>query len=496
MIALERFGVSSVKSVQRTRGGLNSIGVDDGRIAEHGEPVGAMLKGRKSCLNAARQQQVIAGNHGDEFAVGACQKSVQGFGNARVLLAFENHVLKGIRMLRQPSLCDRERFVFRTVVNDDHFEVWMALIGETLECRCDVACMVIKRHDDADQWATRDGDAARGVTHALTLPRAILREFGSDGTLPNVIQPDVIQSDVIQSDLRTLSIIIPSYNGRVALEQTLDCLKREAPDAEVIVVDAGSSDGSRELILERFAQMRLLDVPNHGYGHNINRGLEVAHGRTLVMMNSDVLISRETLLAMQSRLETDGQLAAVGPLPLRPDGRKQFSFGFVYWPNWWPIRAPSNIKMLHGYCIATRRDVLENQGMFDEVLFFYNEEYDWCWRVLKAGYRLEILPETALHFGGASTPGKPGGNAKILLESQRGGMYVVDKHFPRWIAQATRRFFQLYGWLGGMLHPNPEFRVVFRTLEQMVKRGEYRESPFPLSGRGVVRLEPVDRGDG
>jgi GT2 family glycosyltransferase len=294
---------------------------------------------------------------------------------------------------------------------------------------------------------------------------------------------------VSQTDLRTLSIIIPSYNGCAALEQTLARLEREAPDAEVIVVDGGSSDGSRRLVLEGFAQVRLLDVPNHGYGHNINRGLEVARGRTLVMMNSDVLMPRATLLAMQSRLETNPKLAAVGPLPLREDGRKQFSFGFPYWPNWWPIRAPTNIKMLHGYCIATRRDVLEDQGMFDEVLFFYNEEYDWCWRVLKAGYRLEILPETAVHFGGASTPGRSGGNAKILLEAQRGGMYVVDKHFPVWIAQATRRFFQLYGWLGGMLHPNPEFRLAFCTLEKQVKRGEYRESPFPLSGRGVVKLE-------
>jgi GT2 family glycosyltransferase len=294
---------------------------------------------------------------------------------------------------------------------------------------------------------------------------------------------------VSASDLSTLSIIIPSYNGCAALEQTLACLQREAPDAEVIVADGGSSDGSRELVLERFAQVHLLDVPNHGYGHNMNRGLEVARGQTLVMMNSDVLMPRHTLLAIQSRLKMDLKLAAVGPLPLRQDGRKQFSFGFPYWPNWWPIRAPTNIKMLHGYCIATRRDVLEDQGMFDEALFFYNEEYDWCWRLLKAGYRLEILPETAVHFGGASTPGQSGGNAKILLEAQRGGMYVVDKHFPVWIAQATRRFFQLYGWLGGMLHPNPAFRTAFRTLEAMVKRGEYRESPFPLSGRGVVKLE-------
>jgi GT2 family glycosyltransferase len=294
------------------------------------------------------------------------------------------------------------------------------------------------------------------------------------GTLPNVSQ----------TDLRALSIVIPSYNGCVALEQTLACLQREAFDAEVIVVDGGSGDGSRELVLERFPQVRLLDVPNHGYGHNINRGLEVACGQTLVMMNSDVLMPRKTLLAMQFRLEADSRLAAVGPLPLQQNGRKQFSFGFPYWPNWWPIRAPTDIKMLHGYCIATRRDVLEDQGMFDEALFFYNEEYDWCWRVLKAGYRLEILPDTAVHFAGASTPN----NAKILLEAQRGGMYVVDKHFPVWIAQATRRFFQLYGWLGGMLHPNPEFRLAFRRLEAMVKRGEYRESPFPLSGRGVVKL--------
>ncbi len=290
----------------------------------------------------------------------------------------------------------------------------------------------------------------------------------------------------MDATLAQMSIVIPSFNGVSALRETLKKLEREAPEAEVIVCDGGSTDGSRELVLEQFSQVKLLDVPNYGYAHNMNRGLEVASRDVLVLMNSDVLISHKTLLAMMTRLLNVPWLGAVGPVPLQSDGRKQFSFGFPYWPNWTRIDRPRSVKMLHGYCLATRRDVLEMVGGLDENFFFYNEEYDWCWRLLKAGWSLEILPETAIHLGGASTPSNP----KVHLEGRRGGIYLVDKHFPRWIAEATRRLFQLEGWIMSNIDFRLKFRAVWHAEEKIAKRRAYLESPFPLSGRGEFRFVP------
>ncbi len=284
----------------------------------------------------------------------------------------------------------------------------------------------------------------------------------------------------------SLSIIVPSFNSLETLQKTLVALHEHAPDAEIIVVDGGSTDGSREW-LQQCQGVQLLEVSNHGYGHALNRGCEIARNPILVLMNSDVLIGKNALLSMQQRLLEKPEVAAVGVVPFQANGKRQRSFGplALYWSNYLPLTKARRVNMLHGYCIATRRDVLERVGGFDENFFFYNEEYDWCWRVLKAGLFLEILPESAIHFGGSSTTPSP----EILFEGMRGGMYVVNKHFPRFVAELTRRLFQLIAWFMGLFEKRIEYKRTWHKLDSCMKRGDYLETPFPLSGRGVVHFE-------
>jgi N-acetylglucosaminyl-diphospho-decaprenol L-rhamnosyltransferase len=281
--------------------------------------------------------------------------------------------------------------------------------------------------------------------------------------------------------LHDLSVIIPSFNGIEALQKTLEMLLSHSPEIEIIVVDGGSSDGSQELA--RHLGVRLLEVENHGYGHNLNRGISASSGWFVVLMNSDVLMPADTLRALVRQLE-DTEVGAVGAVPLQADGSRQHSFGLSYFPNLMQVKAPLEVNMLHGYCIATRRDVLCVVGGFDERFFFYNEEYDWCWRVAKAGYQLVLIPETATHFGGVSTPN----NSSIFVEGRRGGMFLIDKHFPAWIAEPTRRFFQLEAWLAQKLEQRTEFKSSWKALETMMKTKDFLQSPYPLSGRGEVKF--------
>jgi GT2 family glycosyltransferase len=279
--------------------------------------------------------------------------------------------------------------------------------------------------------------------------------------------------------LEHLRVIIPSFNGAKALQQTLAELARQDLNKQVLVVDGGSSDGSLEVV--RQAGVDLLEVENFGYGHALNRGIEATTAPYLVLMNSDVLMPKATLQAALMRLENP-KLGVVGPVPLLPNGARQRSFSVAYLPNYLNIQSPLPVKMLHGYCLVTRRDVLRRVGGFDEWFFMYNEEYDWCWRVLKAGYALEIIPQTAVHFGGASTSTNPG----IFFEGRRGGMFLIEKHFPKWIAQPTRRFFQLEAWLYGLLTKDPAYKKMWNRLEQQMKSGDYLSSAVPLSKRGQV----------
>jgi N-acetylglucosaminyl-diphospho-decaprenol L-rhamnosyltransferase len=283
--------------------------------------------------------------------------------------------------------------------------------------------------------------------------------------------------------LEQTSIIIPSFNSLAALQTTILTLHEHVPEAEIIVVDGGSTDGSLQWVAQQ-KTIRLLEVKNHGYGHALNRGCEIASNELFILMNSDVLIAKNALQLMQKRLLEKPEVAAVGVVPLQPNGKKQNSFGLLagYYSNYFTIQKPRQVNVLHGYCIATRRDVLEKVGGFDENFFFYNEELDWCRRVRKAGFSLEILPETAIHLGGSSTVQSP----EIMFEGHRGGMYFVVKHFPPWQVEVVRGLFVSAAWIMGLIERRLGYQRAWQQLGDCIKRRSYLESPFPLSGRGVV----------
>jgi N-acetylglucosaminyl-diphospho-decaprenol L-rhamnosyltransferase len=288
------------------------------------------------------------------------------------------------------------------------------------------------------------------------------------------------------NSLRQLSIVIPVYNGLHVLETALEILGRDATDAEVICVDGGSTDGALELARST-PGVRVLEVTNHGWAHASNRGFEAATRPVVLTMNSDLFPTRAALVAMTERLLENPHVGAVGPVINNPDGTRQWGFGTLYWPNWVQIQSPTRINILHGACLMTRRDVLEKIGGFDENFFFYNEEFDWCWRAGSAGYRLEIVPMPVVHIEGAST-GKR--NPNIQVEQNRGTLYLLQKHFGGPMLECSRRFFQLLGWTARFVDPRPEFKAAWAQIETMAKRGEYVENaPFPLSGRAEVRFE-------
>ncbi len=285
--------------------------------------------------------------------------------------------------------------------------------------------------------------------------------------------------------LETLSIIIPSYNGKAVLEKCLGILSEIARDAEVIVVDGGSQDGSPELVEEHFAWAKLMRVPNHGWAHATNRGFVAAKGEILITMNSDLYATRTALEMLVSRLQANPGLGGVAPVLNNLDGSRQRFFS-IFWPaNWSNIRTPTRTNLLPGACMAVTRKALERVGLFDENFFFYNEEFDWCWRAAKAGFGLELIPERVIHVEGGSTNDNP----NFQIEAQRGALYLIEKHFPPFIMAALRSLSELICWLAMDFDPRVNYRSAWAAVHSIVKRKAYLESPFPLSGRGEVHFE-------
>ncbi len=281
-----------------------------------------------------------------------------------------------------------------------------------------------------------------------------------------------------------LSIVVPSYNGVGVLKTCLEIIGRIAPNAETIVVDGGSTDGSAELVREHFAWAKLLEVENFGWAHATNRGFEIATGKYLMTMNSDLFLNQAALGAMVKRLEEAKEVSGVSPVLLNGNGTRQWFFGTFFRPNWSALHQSIRINLLYGCCMMLRREVLETVGGFDENFFFYNEEFDFCWRMGKAGFKMEILPERVVHLEGSSTPAKP----EFQIEAQRGGLYLMEKHFPGFISEATRRCAQLICWSAQFFDKRPGYNQAWHYVERMTIEKKYLNSSLPLSGRGEVKF--------
>ena len=94
-----------------------------------------------------------------------------------------------------------------------------------------------------------------------------------------------------------------------------------------------------------------------------------------------------------------------------------------------------------------------------------------------------MLPVAVTHVGGGSTHPSP----ELTLERYRGFLYLLEKHRPRYLP-TFRRAMQLKGWFYKRFDGDAARREMWAHLEELTARAAYGESPYPLSGRGVVRL--------
>lgn len=219
---------------------------------------------------------------------------------------------------------------------------------------------------------------------------------------------------------------------------------------ETVVVDNASTDGTQELIRERFPEMRLVvNDQNLGFAAANNLAFRFCRGRYVFLLNPDAELLGDALAELVRFLDEHPEASAAGPTLRNPDRTRQWSVAnFPDLPNalfecfflhkllpgasntWGEIvydeRAysrPRPVDWVMGAAVLFRRDVLDDVGGLDEDFFLFGEELDWFKRLHNAGRQTWFVPAAEVLHSERPRPENP------LLFAQN--MYARQKYWEK-----------------------------------------------------------------
>ena len=217
----------------------------------------------------------------------------------------------------------------------------------------------------------------------------------------------------------SVSIVVPSAGGVELLAECLGALREQSfRDFETIVVDDASSDGTRELVRDRFREMRLVELPaNVGPAGAANAGAAVAQGDYLALLNDDAVPEPGWLEELVACARRHPRAASVASKILRRSDRSLLdgagdclTFSLKAYRRGLGERderqyeTEEEVFSASGTACLWRADAFRALGGFDEALFAYYEDVDLGFRARIAGHECWYAPRAvALHEGAAST---------------------------------------------------------------------------------------------
>jgi glycosyltransferase involved in cell wall biosynthesis len=200
-----------------------------------------------------------------------------------------------------------------------------------------------------------------------------------------------------------ISVVVISRNEGRELKRTVENFDDTLPaGSEIVVIDDGSTDGSAEQVTTRRGRIRTLRVANYGVARARNLGASEAKGDVIVYADAHLRLEADWWRPMVDVLG-DRKVGGVAPgiVGYRP-GRIGYGLKFqdarleVRWIGRKP-RGPVAAPIIPGCCFATRRDVIEATGGWDDQqLQRGNIDNEGCVRFWMMGFELMITPDTVV----------------------------------------------------------------------------------------------------
>lgn len=299
--------------------------------------------------------------------------------------------------------------------------------------------------------ADKAGKAAEAYTEGRRLPE----EYGDWGRGPAF---DEIKEGHVYSGVKILekkeeqalvSVIILSKDNPAMLSKCIHSLRERTAyqNIEILVVDNGSGEKNKSKILQMQAQLReeysfryLYSPMDFNFSALCNLGAGQAEGKYLLFLNDDIEIAEENWLCVMLSKAAEDYVGAVGAKLLYPDSGRIQHLGITsihLGPAHKLQFAPDGEEHYHGYnrcavnvsavtgaCLLVRREVFEKTGGFSEKLQVAFNDVEFCFRLLRAGYRNVCCNNTFLYHHESVSRGKDADLEKIArLHRERDFLY-------------------------------------------------------------------------
>jgi GT2 family glycosyltransferase len=305
--------------------------------------------------------------------------------------------------------------------------------------------------------------------------------------------------------VRKATLIVLAWNRWDLTSRCLDTLREtDLSDAEVLVVDNGSTDKT-SAELAKHGWLRVLRNPtNLGFVRGNNAGIAAADPDSdVVLLNNDLeFTQRDWLARLRSCAHETPDTGIVGCRLRLPDGRLLHAGTFILPETMWGQQIGALQKDIGQFasrrevegivfaCAYLRREVIRAIGGLSEDFRSYFEDTDYCLRAREAGFLTMLCGDvTLVHNEHGSTAGDDAAFQKIFQASRE----VFRK---KWREKLERRYARNLLWQSIMNFPTGyamSCRELVRSLDRAGVRVNYRyaygpKTPFPVP-------EPESSGD-
>ena len=281
-----------------------------------------------------------------------------------------------------------------------------------------------------------------------------------------------------------LSVVILNWNGRRHLERFLpSVVEHTSGEAEVVVVDNGSTDDSLQWLRLKYPEVRTIVLDNnYGFAGGYNRALNQIESDYVLLLNSDVEVTAGWWQPLVEVLDSDARVAAVAPKLRSVERPDEFEYagaagGFIDYLGYPFCRGrilssverdegqyddSREIFWASGAALCCRRELFVELGGFDEDFFAHMEEIDLQWRMQLAGWKIMVEPRSVVyHLGGGTLPAS---SRKIYLNHRNNlaMLYKCSSPMQRMVVAVVRPFTDMFEALAHLitLHPQRAWAVM------------------------------------